>query len=489
MIGRRREWETLSNRDSRDEAQFLAVYGRRRVGKTFLIESFFKEKADLVFKSVGRHNGSKSQQLANFRIALEKTFASWHSINSWDEAFRALASCLEQVSRNSSPRSVLVFLDELPWMDTKRSGLIDALGHSWESELKKFPFLRLVICGSSASWMINNVINDNGSLHNRVVEKIRVEPFFLKEVEEFLLSKKVTLSRSEIIQLYLFFGGIPYYLDQVRDGESPIQVIARTCFASGTLAQEKDVLFQALFSKHENHEEIIEFLSIRRGGFTRQEIQKKTKISGKSLTKSLRELTASGFIAILTSWKGLKKEDRYILFDPFLLFEFKCKKSIDTKGVMSTRLAEKMWLQYTQSQSFKILQGYAFENLCLWHIERIVDQLGLSNIPCRPLSWRKRSSTNVEASDTDEPTEAQVDLLLDRADGRISLIEAKNLDDEFETSKRYADSVNMRLEIFRKDTKTKKSIDNILVCSRNFTDNEHFRRTFSRGIKGEDLFG
>ncbi len=478
LVGRKKEIRALEDRNSRPQAQFIAVYGRRRVGKTYLVQQFFQERAAITMEVVGEHGAKLSDQLVNFRLGLERAFGRVHSISSWKEAFQALAGSLARVQ--GAPRSVLVFLDEFPWMETHRSGLVQSLGYAWETELKKFPWLRLVICGSAASWMTSKVINHRGSLHNRVTELLKLEPFRLADVEHYFEARDIPLTRDEVLELYLVLGGLPYYLDYVRRGESPAQAVGRICFGNGPLVGERDRLFRALFSNHQRHDLIVEALAQRRGGLTRAELTGVAGLgSGGYLTTSLNELVQSGFVALAKDWRGKKKETRYVLVDPFLMFYFRCMRPLQG-DLLEAQLAEEQWHTVRTSQSFASMQGYAFENCCRYHVSRVRAALGLSSVQVRPATWRRRGAG--------ESRGGQIDLLFDRDDGRITLCEMKHHPGGFVVDRAYADWVMQRADIFKKDTRTRKNVDNVLLCSHGARDNSHLRRAFSRVITLDDLF-
>ncbi len=483
LIGRKAEWAALADRNGRPQAQMIAVYGRRRVGKTYLVETFFTEHADRMMTVIGRRAASRAEQLQEFRFQLEHTFGRRvPTLTTWNNAFLALSAALATLAQSSAPpSSVCIFLDELPWMDTHRSGLVDALGHVWEAELKKFPFVRLVLCGSAASWMIRKIINDKGSLHNRVSERIKVQPFHLAEVEEYFQSRAINFGRSEILELYLALGGLPYYLDLVRDAESPAQAIARICFGDGPLVDERSILFAALFDHPDNHNRIVDTLAQVRGGMTRRDLVASGVVTtGGSLDKYLAELEASGFIAKLEHWTGKTKDVRYLLFDPFLLFNAHAMQG--GRGLLADAQSSSRWFNHRASQTHAVAQGYAFENCCLQHVDKIRGALGLTEIPLRITTWKQQGNAakNIQGG--------QVDLVFDRSDGRISLCEMKYYPNGVTIDGKYAKWVNERGEIFKADTKTNKSIENVLVASHGAAKGKALIRCFPRVVTMEDLF-
>lgn len=376
---------------------------------------------------------------------------------------------------------MVVFLDEFPWLETHKSGLVESLAHAWEAELKQFPFLRLVLCGSAASWIINKVINARGGLHNRVTEFLKLEPFRLADVEQYFAAREIRLTRDEILELYLVFGGLPYYQDLIHDGESPAQAVGRLCFGHGPLVGERARSFRALFANHQRHERIIEALAKTRGGLTRRGMIARPGISsGGHLNRTLDELVQSGFVAPIKAWGGKRGETRYALVDPFLLFYYRCMQPLQSDA-LDAQLAEEQWHNVRLSASHAALQGYAFENCCRYHLSRVRATLGLRHVGVRPGTWRKAG--------TDHRRGGQVDLLFDRDDGRITLCEIKHRPGGFVVDRGYAERVIQRTDIFRSQTRTRKNVDNVRICSHGARDNEHLRRAFSRVETLDDLFG
>ncbi len=480
IIGRDPEWATLADRNGRPQAQMIAVYGRRRVGKTFLVENFFARNANLMMTVVGEHNGKRQEHLHNFRRALERAFSvPVPTLLSWRDAFEGLAGCLGGVAKNA-PQSVCVFIDELPWFDTHRSGLVDALAHAWETSLRKFGFLRLVVCGSAASWMIRNIIDHKGGLHNRVSERMNIRPFQLGQVQAYFDAREMALTKAEVLELYLTLGGIPYYLDLVRAGESPAQAIGRICFGDGPLVEEKRLLFRALFGQSGRHQEIVDGLSEHPGGLTRSEIvDRATLASGGRIDQYLTELEESGFVARLEHWDGKPKNTRVVLIDPFLLFEAKIARRARRGGFLAEQQSRENWFSFRNSQSYAAHMGYAFENCCLQHVRQIRHELGLAPIGVRLTTWRKQGNAQKGIKG------GQIDLVLDRDDGRITLCEMKHQPSGVEFTHEDEKHLAHRMHTFKKDTKTEKHLENVLVCSHGARQNAALKRAISRVVHAE----
>ncbi len=472
LTGREKEIKVLELSLESPKPELIAVIGRRRVGKTFLIKQTYQDEID--FDLTGLQHAKKSDQLQNFIFALRNAFPDYE-INkkpgSWLEAFYLLSKALEEKGKTGK---MLVFLDELPWLATKRSGFLTGLGWFWNSWAVN-QHIVLVICGSAASWMIDKVINNRGGLHNRVTQLMFLSPFSLGETEAFLQAKDIHLSRYQITQLYLAMGGIPMYLDQVKPGLSAVQNIHAICFQrEGYLRKEFDRLFASLFDNPENHLEIIRALATKKIGMTRDEIIKATKFSnGGMLTTVLNELNQSGFIEIYAGYGKKKQLSLYRLTDPYSLFYLTFLESLAGNAKVDfTKLSD--------LQHYKSWSGYAFENICLMHIDPIKKALGISGI------YTSVSSFVVKA--TDDMSGAQIDLLIDRGDHSINLIEIKYSSQEYELTKKEVENIERKKQVFQYYTQTKKHIFVSMVTTFGLRKNKHSLAAIDQSITLEDLF-
>lgn len=323
LIGRHAEKKLLQNALSSPEAELIAVYGRRRVGKTFLIRMVYHDR--LIFEFTGIHEAKFVDQLLNFSQSLQKAMGSSIPLappENWLTAFNYLQQYL--ATKLGTKKSV-IFFDEFPWICTPRSGFLQAFEHFWNTWASRQPNLVVVICGSAASWMVENIINNRGGLHNRISKSIRLLPFNLEETESYLKSRKVKLERYQVLLIYMAMGGIPHYLKEIQIGESAAQTIDRLSFTKdGLLKREFTNLYRALFDNAQHHEAVIRALAKKKQGLTRKEIIKTCKLSsGGTTTKLLTELEESGFIS---QYVPLNKELRdaiYKLSDEYSLFYLK----------------------------------------------------------------------------------------------------------------------------------------------------------------------
>lgn len=447
MIGRIEEVKIMQSLLESPKAEMLAIYGRRRVGKTYLIKNVYQPY--IGFEFTGTQNATLHNQLFKFSEKLKEYFAHPESINipkTWYEAFNQLKICLSK-----STKRQVVFFDELPWIDSIRSNFLEELGYWWNDWASNQNIV-VVVCGSAASWMLKKLINHKGGLHNRVTQKINLKPFTLSETKLYLESLNVRWDDYQIIQYYMSVGGIPTYLQEAKQGETPTQTIDRAFFTKdGSLRYEFTNLYAALFDNYQNHIAIIKILSEKWRGMTRQEIIAKSKFhDGGGLSKILEELEASSFIMQIPCFQKKSKGLVYRLTDEYSLFYL---KFIEGKTIMGKNI----WLKQSSEDKYKIWSGYAFENLCIKHEEAIKITLGISGIYTETSSYFHKGNEESEGF--------QIDMLIDRADRAINLCEIKFYNDDLPMTDEIANHFRQRRERFRTITKTKKVLFNTLITT------------------------
>lgn len=458
MIGRTKEIKLLETAYQSNRPELIAVIGRRRVGKTYLIRTFFKERIN--FEMVGLKDGGKAQQLRNFAYSLKDVQSDYDIHNppkDWLEAFFHLKTYLESIKE--ADKKQVIFIDELPWIATAKSDFLTGFGFFWNSYASKNNIL-VVICGSATAWMIKRIINNKGGLHNRVTRKLTLQPFSLSEVEAYFKSRNITFNRYQLLQLYMTMGGIPHYLDQVQGGKSAIQNIDEICFdPQGLLRTEFDNLYSSLFSNPERYEIIVQALAATWKGLSRTAILQKTKLKdGGGVSTILQELEQSGFITSYTAFDKKKKDTLYRLTDNYSLFYIKFIRPLAPKE-------KGQWLTLSQKQSWKTWSGYAFENICLQHIDKIKEGLGIAAVYTRQLSFVAK------ATDTHKGT--QIDLLIDRQDNVITICEIKFYKDKMTLSKADATALQQKKQVFRQVTNTKKQLFLALIATYGLHSNQH----------------
>ena len=446
LVGRQIERRKLQEILESDEAEMLAVVGRRRIGKTFLIEKVYEK--EICFSLTGSQYATLSEQLENFSRQMQVFSGEGLLITtpkSWQDAFFQLSQYFE---KKKYKHKKVIFFDEVPWLATHRSRFLQALAYFWNNWAKN-QNLVLIICGSSSSWMINKVINNKGGLHNRVTRLISLQPFTLAETRAYFKSRKIKLGAYQIIQLYMVMGGVPFYLNQVRPGLSAAQNIDEICFKKdGLLKNEFNNLYPALFEKAANHIAIIRALATKWKGLTRKEIVNISKLTdGGTLTNYLNELEHSGFIGIYQPFGKSKKDRLYRLTDEYSLFYLKFIENQRNRS----------WAKLSQSQKLKSWQGYAFEGVCLKHVEQIKIALGISGISTEESSFLFHGNDAYKGF--------QIDLLINRQDNTINLCEMKFCESEFKADKNFVKEVREKIARFKEQTKTRKTVFFTLITT------------------------
>ncbi|HFA48512.1 MAG TPA: ATP-binding protein [Bacteroidetes bacterium] len=472
LIGRKEEQLILQKALDSKEAEMISIIGRRRVGKTYLVGMVYKEK--IAFEISGIQNATGREQLRNFANQLKKFSGSAITIpppKDWLDAFFLLEEFLEEVDLEEKP---VIFFDEVPWMATLKSGFLKGLGHFWNSWAVKKKVV-VVICGSSASWMIQKILRDKGALHNRVTKRIRLHPFNLAETKEYLAEKNIRPEHYQLLQLYMAMGGIPHYLKEIESGKSAAQNIDKICFSeSGLLRDEFLSLYPALFQHADYHIAIIRALASKPNGMSRIELIKVSKLkdSGR-ITKVLDELSESGFITAYPAFGKKKKDKLFRLTDEYSLFylRFIEQNLLEKEGI---------WLSLSQTQSYKTWCGYAFENLCLKHIPQIKKALGISGVYSRSASFFKKADGHSPGT--------QIDLLIDRNDQVLNLVEIKFYNGAFTISKEYAQKLRGKIQVFREHTKTRKQILLTFISVFGLKPNKHSIGLVDNDLQAEILF-
>lgn len=474
VIGRAEEQMILKLKKSSQKAELIAILGRRRVGKTYLIRNYFSK--EIVFELTGMHEATLKIQLQNFAMAMQKaTRSSLLSVapNNWLEAFAILDSYIETLP---AEKPAVVFLDEFPWLHTPKSNFLEAFDHWWNSFASKRNYLKVVICGSAASWMIDKVVEAKGGLHNRVTQTIRLMPFSLRETEDYLKSQGTVLDRYQVLQLYMSTGGIPHYLQHIIPGESAAQSIDRICFTKdGPLFKEFTLLYESLFEHASQHESVIRVLATKGAGLTRQEIIEQTRLSsGGTISRILKELEESGFIQPYTPFQ--KTNDTvYKLSDEYSLFYLKFIEGTRVSGPGT-------WIAQFTNQSYKSWSGIAFESVCQKHIKQIKNALKIGAMKVGISSWKYIPARNSKIKG------AQIDLLLDRNDNIINLCEIKFSKDQFVIGKDYADELDNKIKMFKNETKTKSTIFPTMITTYGVKKNNYYIGRIQNEVDMQDLF-
>jgi uncharacterized protein len=455
IVGRDFEVQKMKDFLTSNESELLAIIGRRRVGKTFLVKKVYQN--EIAFHITGMQDVSRSLQLTNFVTARNQFFPESESFAKPANWLSAFAQLKQLIGKNKKRKRVL-FFDELPWLASKSNEFLKAFDHFWNTWAVDQNLI-VVICGSSASWMITNIINHKGGLHNRITQQIHLHPFTLCETEKYLLAKEIKMPRQSIIRFYMTTGGVPYYLKEIQKGKTAVEAINQMFFGKkASLKNEFENLYKALFSNFEKHILVIRALASKWMGLTRSEIVAYAKLqTGGAISTILTELETSGFIQSILPFGKQQRETLYRLTDAYSLFYL--------HFIEPNQHIENFWLKKYNTPAVKSWQGYAFENVCLQHIEGIKQALGIAGILTTESSFYKRK---------DEVSEGcQIDLLIDRADNAINICEMKFYDGAYSITEETIKTLQQKRNIFQEKTKTKKQLFLTLIAADGVVENKY----------------
>ncbi|MBQ7448251.1 MAG: AAA family ATPase [Paludibacteraceae bacterium] len=453
IFGREREQNQLRLSLDSGMPELVAVYGRRRVGKTYLIRRYFNDKFD--FYLTGVYQGTKKEQLQNFQKQLNHyADASFPLTDNWFDAFDQLKTYLQHLNK----KRVIVFIDEMPWLDTPKSRFLKAFELFWNSWGATQEKLMFIVCGSATTWMMNKLIGDKGGLHNRTSRNIHLSPFNLYETEAYLRSRKIRLSHLQIAECYMILGGVPYYLSLLETDKSLSQNIDNLFFhKDGVMKNEYYFLLRSLFNEASLYSRIIELISSKNKGLTQKEIKESLRISDSGkLTEVLNNLVACDMVNRYSAFGKTSRDNIYQISDPFIHFYLTFAKNYNGKD-------EHRWTNMLDNPTRTAWSGYAFELICLLHLNQIKQRLGIAGILTQTCSW----------INADTSSRQQIDLVIDRRDQVVNLCEIKYSRAKYEITKKYSDYMVERLEAFRQQTKTRKALHLTMITTSGLADNEY----------------
>lgn len=462
IIGRKEEMKELQRIYDSGSSEFVVVYGRRRVGKTYLIREFFHD--DFVFYATGVARGNRTEQLAQFNSSLAR-YGDSEDQTAPENWFLAFGRLEKLVAKSRKQRKV-IFLDELPWMDTPKSDFVKALEMFWNVWASARNDIVLIVCGSAASWMVGNVIRNRGGLHNRLTCKLKLNPFTLSETKEYLLSQKIKWDNLSIAECYMIFGGIPYYLHLLDKSRSLAQNIDRLFFSESALLEDEFYnLYNSLFAKSEEYVRIVEALAKKKSGFSRDEIVARSGLSnGGGLTRKLDALEQCGFIRKYKAFGEVSYT--FQLIDFFTLFYFQFVKGRNT-------VDSDTWQHLVATNSYKTWRGLAFEKLCFAHLPKIKSVLGISGVLTNTCSYYS--------------SQAQVDMIIERADRAVTVCEMKCSDEPYALTKVEYEKIANRLSVLREYYK-RKNIFFAMITSFGLVRNSYAINYVQNEIILDDLF-
>jgi predicted AAA+ superfamily ATPase len=484
LIGRNEEKVILNDFFQSDRPEFLAVYGRRRIGKTYLIKQTFTEQDCIFFNVTGIQKGKINAQINQFTKEIGRVFYQGAEIkerDSWVETLDLLSDAIEK--NVLKDKKVILFFDEFPWMATHKSGLLQALEHRWNHSWSNDQRIKLIICGSSASWIINKIINNKGGLHNRITRKIHLMPFNLKDTAALLVNQKINLNHKQITELYMTTGGVPYYLLPAEKNKSATQIIDKLAFQQNSLLfNEFDNLFSSLYENSGHYIELLRIIAKNHSGIGQEEIiSQSDEISrgGRTIDR-LKELEDTGFVISFMPHMHKKRGRYYRLIDEYTLFYLDWIEPI--KNTLQKKSLESgYWLEKHNTATWYSWAGYAFESICYKHLAQIRKKLGIRSSAVAN-GWRYVPIAKSKENG------AQIDLLFDRDDDSITICEIKYTVEPFAVTKDYAENLKNKIAVFKEKTRTKKQIFLALISANGIKETIYSEEMIQGVVTLEDLF-
>ncbi|PHR34970.1 MAG: ATPase [Fluviicola sp.] len=465
IVGRVKEKEILSNALNSSRSELIAIYGRRRIGKTFLIREFYEK--GMVFSMTGFSDGNRDVQIKNFQAKLNEVTDEFKQEKAldWIDCFVLLKKYITGLRKSKHKK--VIFIDEFPWIATNKSGFLAAFENFWNDFCVGRTDLVVIVCGSAASYMVKKLIKNHKGLSKRITQKINLRPFTLGEVKDFFEHKNNPLLDYELLKIYMSLGGVPEYLEQVQKGESAVSTIERLCFQPGAyLEDEFDDVFDSLFESSSFHKKIIDVLA----GGTKKGLSRTTLLdkcgldSSGRFSQSLVELEISGFVLKYDSYKGKSKETLYRIYDEYCLFYLQFMKPF--KG--------NSWLQLYQKSEYLIWCGYAFETICLKHSTEIKRALKIEGIASKNYTWSN--------------PKAQVDLVIDRDDNWVNLCEMKFYNDEFVIDAGYLKRLETKKREFKAEKGGRKGVFLTMMTTHGVKSNKYSSAIVDHDLKVGCLF-
>lgn len=476
IIGRKTEQQQLERLMNSKEAEFLVVYGRRRVGKTFLIRNYFKDQFSFYHTALSplelEDKDLLSAQLANFTSSLRRYGAEVKEVpKTWLEAFDILIDLLKD---KPSSEKVIVFMDEMPWLDTPKSGFITAFEHFWNGWAAGQDNLLLVACGSATTWIVDKLLSNKGGLYNRVTREMHLAPFTLRECEEYYQEHDVVMDRYDQVQCYMAIGGIPYYMSFIDPGYSLAQNLDRLFFTkNGRLTLEFGRLFGSIFSSPEPYKQIIRLLANYREGLKREDIAKQMNMtSGGTLSKLLEALVISDFVTRYQYFGKSKREVYYKLTDFYSLFYIRFVEK-------QRKMKVDYWQNSQLAPSVTAWRGLAFEDVCMVHINQIRQALGILGVQAEFSPWHYVGEGKKSG--------AQIDLLINRSDRIVNICEMKFCVNTYRMDKAAEANMRNKIQAVMDTVRGRRAIHPVIVTTYGLVKNEYSGK-IQNVVTMDDLF-
>ena len=483
VVGRDKEKKILDSAYNSTEAEFIAIYGRRRIGKTFLIKEYYKKKPCMFFHVTGVKNEPMKTQLEQFAKILGKVFYGGATLGIPKNWMSALEELTKAINNSPKNKKIVLFFDEFPWMAGRNSGLLQAIDYFWNRFWVDLPKFNLIICGSSSSWIINKVVNNKGGLHNRITKKILLKPFTICETEGFLKQRGIKLNREQVLQLYMALGGVPHYLKHIAKGQSAAQNINNLCFnKDGLLFNEFDEVFSSLFEDHEAYKELISIINKVKTGISREDVEKSNKLTGRGgrLTERLKDLEDSGFISSFMPLGHTRKGIYYRVSDEFCCFYLSWIQD-EKKTLIKHETNSRYWEMQIGTPKYNSWSGYVFESLCYKHLAEVRSTLGISS-KAKSGVWRFQPQKGNNNSG------AQIDLLFERDDGVVTVCEIKYSSEPFAIDKACYLNLLNKIKVYKRETGSKKQIFVAMISANGLKETIYSEEIVTGLVTLDDFF-
>ena len=411
FVGRKKELSLLEESYLSSKSEIFTVYGRRRIGKSTLIEIFARQKPNF-FSFEGIEGQNSSFQIKHFTEMLKKQLQdpllSSIQFQSWDAVFTYVSERLMTKTRPNE--KIIFFLDEIQWMAAGRSSFISLLKYYWDNYWKKSNVL-MILCGSIASFMVNKVVHSK-ALYGRIDHEILLKGLHPFEAKAFFADKHK--STEEILKYYLILGTIPKYLEYINPSRSFQWNMNKLFFSShGSMINEIKKIFYSQFKESTIYFDIVKLL--KSGPLALSEICTRLKIkSGGGLKRYLTNLENAEIIRshVPFNRKANSRLKKYVLSDEYLNFYFKYLEP--NLRIIEESESEKLFETLTKN-SFDVWLGFAFEKFCIKHNSWLADLMGFKDDVLIASPYFERKDQRF-----------QIDLVYLRADKVITICEIKH---------------------------------------------------------------
>ena len=491
MIGRQKEINQLNKYCDENRSNLVAVYGRRRIGKTYFVRYMFEEhrKDCTFFDFTGAYNQNTQSQIDNFvaQVFLWFNEEPTVEIKTWTKAFIFLTKVLLKRIEENPNKKLVLFFDEVPWVDkSTKAGYISALGYFWNNFCERYTNFLVIVCGSNASWIKKKLLNGNeGPFNNRIDNTLPMYPFNLKETKDYLINeKKMDIDNKSILELYMIFGGVAKYLSYIDASKDIDENISNIFFGiNGRMFNEYTEVFKSLFTNNApKYKKIMDFLATKKSGLNTSEIAKHLEMKvGATIKDFLDDLSECGFIKPIASL-GSKGEYLFIVSDPYCLFYNDWMKGISKNKAINLPLD--YWNQQIDTKKYTSWSGFAFEIASIINIDLYLKARGKAAVLKNVYSWNF-----TKMYDNDKG--AQIDLVIEYDNNSYDLVECKYWKDIYPLSETEKNKILNKKAMFIKHVigaKVKYKIDLIMLTAFGSVRNKHYNTlNINSDIQLQDL--